>query len=139
MAADAIRSQWSGPMLLRVDHRSGVPIHLQIEDQFAAALAAGDLRAGQRVAPERELAASLGVSRAPVRQALLALTARGLLERGVGRGTFVAQPKVDPDDRRVTGFAAQMEAAGVEPAARVLRAAAEPSPPPVAEALGLAP
>jgi DNA-binding GntR family transcriptional regulator len=127
-------------MLLRVDHRSGVPIHLQIQDQLAAALAAGDLRAGERVPPERELAASLGVSRATVRQALLDLTARGLLHRGVGRGTFVAEPKVDHDHTRVAGFTAQMERAGLEPGARVLHAAAQDAPPAaVADALALAP
>jgi GntR family transcriptional regulator len=124
-------------MHLHLDHASGVPIHLQIEDQLAALVAAGRLRAGDRLPPERDLAASLGVSRMTLRQALASLAARGILERGVGRGTFVAEPKVEHDHTRIKGFTSQMTAAGLEPGARVLQAALAPAPPEVAAALAL--
>jgi GntR family transcriptional regulator len=124
-------------MRLHLDHASGVPIHLQIEDQLAALVTGGRLRSGDRLPPERELAADLGVSRMTVRQALASLAARGVLERGVGRGTFVAEPKVEHDHTRVAGFTAQMEAAGLEPGAKVLQAAVGPAPPEVADALAL--
>jgi GntR family transcriptional regulator len=124
-------------MQLRVDPTSGVPIHLQIEDQLDALVARGVLRPGDRLPPERDLAADLGVSRMTLRQALASLAARGVLDRGVGRGTFVAEPKVEHDHRRVAGFTAQMEAAGLEPGARVLRAALEPAPEALARTLGV--
>jgi ABC-type glycerol-3-phosphate transport system substrate-binding protein/DNA-binding transcriptional regulator YhcF (GntR family) len=46
--------------------------------------------AGDRVLPERALAEKYDVSRKTVRQAINKLTDKGLLERKVGRGTFVS-------------------------------------------------
>lgn len=46
----------------------------------------GTLRAGQRLPPERELAALLGVSRPAVREALRILEAQGVIRSQVGKG-----------------------------------------------------
>ncbi|HZD38105.1 MAG TPA: GntR family transcriptional regulator, partial [Actinomycetes bacterium] len=51
---------------------------------------AGELPPGAKLPPERELATTLGVSRASIRDALRDLEMRGLLERTPGRGTIVA-------------------------------------------------
>lgn len=50
---------------------------------------AGELPPGAKLPPERELATTLGVSRASIRDALRDLEMRGLLERTPGRGTIV--------------------------------------------------
>ncbi|WP_293781453.1 FadR/GntR family transcriptional regulator [uncultured Aeromicrobium sp.] len=55
-------------------------------------LIATELKPGDRLPPERELAASLGVSRTSVREALAELHQRGLVERRPGRGTTVLAP-----------------------------------------------
>ena len=44
---------------------------------------------GERLPPERELAGKLGVSRGELRKALSALESEGVVERHVGRGTFL--------------------------------------------------
>lgn len=49
------------------------------------------LSEGDRLPPERELCATLGVSRAELRKSLLVLEAEGSLARQVGRGTFLAK------------------------------------------------
>jgi DNA-binding FadR family transcriptional regulator len=49
------------------------------------------LRTGSRLPTERQLAASLGVTRSGIRQALAALEADGLISREVGRGTFLME------------------------------------------------
>ena len=54
------------------------------------AIARGDVPAGIRLPPERDLAASLDVSRATVVSAYRELEARGLVRGYVGRGTFVS-------------------------------------------------
>ncbi len=118
---------------------SSVPAYAQIEDQLAARIESGELRAGERLPPERELAGGLGVSRMTLRQALTSLASRGLLERGVGRGTFVARVKLDHDLRRVAGFSELMERQGLEPGAKLVSAEEAPAPEPVAAALGIEP
>jgi GntR family transcriptional regulator, transcriptional repressor for pyruvate dehydrogenase complex len=50
------------------------------------------LRPGDRLPPERELAAMLGTSRPSLREALQALKARGWVEIRHGSGVFVADP-----------------------------------------------
>jgi len=57
-------------------------------------LLAGSLRPGDRLIPERELAAQLGVSRPIVREALRALTVLGVVEIRDRVGTIVRRPDV---------------------------------------------
>ena len=101
----------------RIRAGSEVPAHVQIEEQLAERIASRELSAGERLPPERELAKGLGVSRMTVRQALGSLDARGLVERGVGRGTFVAHRKLDHDLTRVAGLTERLERQGLEPGA----------------------
>lgn len=51
----------------------------------------GELPRGERIPSERELAATLGVSRTSLRQALHELQLKGLLDRRPGRGTIVVE------------------------------------------------
>lgn len=127
-------------MKLTLDPLSGRPAYQQIEAQVTGMIDSGTLGPGDRLPPERELAASLGVSRMTIRQAFDALARRGLVERGVGRGTFVAAPRVELDrSSRVAGFSEQMERAGLEPAAVVTAAHVRAAPTAIAAALHLRP
>src|ERR687885_769225 len=65
-----------------------------IVDQMRTAILGGRLKQGERLPPERELAAQFGVSRVTVRDALRALEATGLVEIRVGArgGAFVSAP-----------------------------------------------
>jgi DNA-binding FadR family transcriptional regulator len=54
----------------------------------------GEIRSGDRLIPERELAAQLGVSRPIVREALRALSVMGAVEIQSRVGTIVRQPDV---------------------------------------------
>jgi len=64
-------------------------LYRQIADQLAALIAAGEFPPGSRLPPERELAVSLGVSRASVREAVICLELAGAVEVRVGTGIFV--------------------------------------------------
>jgi GntR family transcriptional regulator len=121
-----------------VAERSPKPAWVQIEEQLADRIESGALGAGQRLPPERDLADALSVSRMTVRQALASLAARGLVERGVGRGTFVREAaKVVHDFTRVAGFTEEVERQGLEAGARILEAREFPAPDEVATALGI--
>jgi len=116
------------------------PVWVQIEEQLADRIESGALEPGERLPPERELADALGVSRMTIRQALASLAARGLVERGVGRGTFVrAEREVGHDFSRLTGFTEQAERQGLEAGAEILAAGEQPAPDSIAAALELEP
>jgi GntR family transcriptional regulator len=118
----------------------GTTVHAQIEDWLAGAIAARQLAAGDRLPPEHDLAAWLGVSRMTLRHALSELAQRGLVTRTVGRhgGTFVAEPKLDQDVTTLAGFSEQLRRHGMVAGARVLAAAQRPAGPAAAAALELA-
>lgn len=76
-----------------------------IADRLVTAIALGEFVPGQRLPPERELAALLEVSRSTVREALQRLQAAGyvITRRGRGGGTFVRTgqgPEADEMIRR---------------------------------------
>lgn len=56
----------------------------------------GDLAAGDRLPPERDLAKLLGVSRPTLRAGIRSLTTVGILQSKQGAGTFVAQAEESP-------------------------------------------
>jgi GntR family transcriptional repressor for pyruvate dehydrogenase complex len=56
----------------------------------------GELRSGDRLPPERDLAKLLGVSRPTLRMALRSLSAVGVLRSRQGAGTFVVQDDEPP-------------------------------------------
>ena len=68
------------------DHPS---LHDRVKDALAQAILTGRLRPGERIIEER-LAAEFGVSRNPVREAIRALAAEGLVEVSARRGASVA-------------------------------------------------
>ncbi len=109
--------------------------YLTVRDHLRGLIADG-LAVGEAIPSERELCDQFGVSRMTVRQAVDALVVEGLLERVQGRGTFVAQPKVDLQLRLVS-FPEEMRRRGMEPSLRVLAAERMPAPPHVADALDL--
>ena len=70
----------------------GDPLYVQVERRIEDLLLQGRYKAGDRIPPETELVAVLGVSRVTVRAVLARLVERGLLERRRGSGTFLVQP-----------------------------------------------
>lgn len=64
-------------------------IATQIAEQIRNSILAGDFAPGEKLPPERELAALFEVSRPPVREALNMLAASGLVESYQGGGTVV--------------------------------------------------
>src|ERR1700745_4514310 len=64
-------------------------LYRQIADQIARLIASGEFPPGARLPAERELASSLGVSRASVREAIISLEIGGVGEVCAGAGIFV--------------------------------------------------
>lgn len=64
-------------------------LYEQIVDQIERRILAGDLKIGDQLPAERELAEQFAVSRTAVREAIKTLREKGLVEIRLGRGTFV--------------------------------------------------
>jgi GntR family transcriptional repressor for pyruvate dehydrogenase complex len=64
-------------------------LYERIVEQIERRILNGDLKLGDKLPPERELAEQLTVSRTAVREAVKALREKGLVEVQPGRGTFI--------------------------------------------------
>lgn len=69
-----------------------VPKYLRLSEEIAHAIDAGELRAGDRLPGESELAERLPASLGTIQKALGHLAERGVVVRRHGAGTFVAGP-----------------------------------------------
>lgn len=66
-------------------------LYERIVNQIERRIVAGDLKVGDQLPTERELAEQFAVSRTAVREAVKALQEKGLVEIRLGRGTFVTK------------------------------------------------
>ena len=64
-------------------------LYEQIVQQIEESIVKGDLKPGDQLPAERDLAQRFGVSRTAVREAVKALREKGLVEAYSGRGTFI--------------------------------------------------
>lgn len=84
----------------------GMPANLpkQVADKLLQMVVSGELTPGERLPTEAQLAATFGVSRNVLREAVASLRSRGVLETRRGIGTFVSEAalhssfEIDPDD-----------------------------------------
>jgi GntR family transcriptional regulator, transcriptional repressor for pyruvate dehydrogenase complex len=76
---------------LRPMHRSR--LYEQLVERLLSLIKELELKPGDRLPPERELAAGLGVSRASVRQALVVLEVQGLVEVRHGEGAILVETR----------------------------------------------
>ena len=88
-------------MDLQFETLNKVTLTEQVMQQLAAKIVNGELKPGERLPPERELAEMLQVSRSRVREALRALSLIGLVSIKPGGGTYVGN-RIDqmPEDNR---------------------------------------
>ncbi len=85
-------SPWTPPGL---DRRSSVPLYYQLQEILHQQIASGRFRVGDPLPSEGDLCRMFDVSRIVVRQALEVLEDDGEIIRQQGKGTFVAEPKLD--------------------------------------------
>lgn len=72
-----------------------LPLYQQISELLIRDIASGRLIDGERLPPERDMAADLGIAVGTLRQALKDLTSKGLLDRVQGSGNYI-RAKSDP-------------------------------------------
>ena len=98
--------------------KTALPIYMQTAEMLIRDIASGRLIDGERLPPERDMAADLGLAVGTLRKALDDLADKGLLERVQGSGNYVRNK---PDAVGVYAFfrLEQLEGGGL-PTAQVL-------------------
>ncbi|OHV81224.1 PLP-dependent aminotransferase family protein [Rhizobium sp. LCM 4573] len=85
------------------------PLYIRVADQIEDAIMAGDLQAGAKLPPQRNLAYDIGVTIGTISRAYSLLHERGLVSGEVGRGTYVrSRPEIasqDANDPATVSFA----------------------------------
>jgi GntR family transcriptional regulator len=92
--------------------RSAEPAYRKIQNLIRERIESGELRSGDVVDSERELAKAYQVSLMTARHALADLAREGLVERRHGAGTFVAPPKIQFN--RLSSYTEQMATRALE-------------------------
>jgi GntR family transcriptional regulator len=110
------------PSLLRLRDDTAMPLYQQIEQQLESLIKDGSLPAGTVLPAERQLAESLGLSRATVQRAYHTLRQRKLVAAHGRRGFLVQRtgPRLHPGMDRLKGFTEEMRLLGKVPSSRIL-------------------
>ncbi len=98
--------------------RNGTPAYKKIQNVIRRRIESGQLKIGDSVDSERELARIHGVSLMTARHALAGLEREGVVERRRGSGTFVAPPKIHFN--KLMSYTEHMSSRGLSPRSRVL-------------------
>ena len=115
--------------------RSAIPAYQRIQSSIRKRIDAGQLRPGDPVSSERDLAKLHDVSLMTARHALASLEQEGIVERRRGVGTFVAAPKIHFN--KLMSYTEQMAARSLVAASKILYAKFVDNEPDVAARLSL--
>jgi len=115
------------------------PTAEDVRKKILALIAAGEMRPGQKLGAERDLAQEFQVSRSTLRQALSSLEDSGAVRRlpGRGGGTFISPEKIDRDLSRIVGVPSLLRGQGFTAGTRLVSAAVVLADPATQAALGL--
>ena len=98
--------------------RRKLPAYQRIQSDIQKRIESGELKCGEPVASERELARSFGVSPMTARHALKELEREGFVVRRSGSGTYVAPPRIHFN--KLVSFTEQMASRGFTAGSRTL-------------------
>jgi GntR family transcriptional regulator len=119
-----------------VKARNTIPAYQRIQSSIRRRIDTGQLRPGDPVSSERDLAKLHQVSLMTARHALATLEHEGLVERRRGIGTFVAAPKIHFN--KLMSYTEQMAARSLSAASKVLSLKTVDNEPEVSARLSLA-
>ncbi len=104
----------------KTELKPGVPLWRQIARSLVSGIGPGGLQPGDRLPTEAQLAAQHGVNRHTVRRAIDTLVRSGLVRVEQGRGSFVAEDRIDYTVQPRTRFSEWVRQQNREPTGQVL-------------------
>lgn len=105
-----------------LDHKSPVPLHLQLEEILRTEIANEVWPQNSMIPSENVLSKEYGLSRMTVRSVIVKLTQEGLLYRVPGKGTFVKEKKIIGKPLSQMGIREQLEKMGYANTTRLVKA-----------------
>ena len=99
---------------LRIDRRSGLPLHTQIDALLRDLIRQPGYADGSLLPDEVTLARTLGVSRSTLRAGMQKLIYDGLVERRQGHGTRVAKPPLQSGVSEWHSLTGEMRSLGID-------------------------
>lgn len=114
------------------------PVYRRLASTLRALIDLGELKGGDALPSERDLAQAAGLSRVTVRKALEVLGDEGLVERRQGAGSFVAR-QIEQPASVLIGFTDDMRRRGAQASSRLLRKAVGLPDPSEVLKLGISP
>ncbi|KAM9863230.1 GntR family transcriptional regulator [Leucobacter sp. BZR 635] len=115
------------------------PLHMQLYEEMAKRIQSGAWETGDRVPSEKSLIAEFGTSRGPVRQALAALRAEGVITGGRGAPPRVQRAVPSQSFGTFLSFTEWAKSAGFVPGQQVVEVAKRPATEHVARELRVTP
>lgn len=123
----------------KLEKKSQSPLYKQLMVRLKNDITAGVYPAGGRIPSEQVLCDAYGVSRVTVRKALLDLVQEGMLVRRQGKGTFVADERIQRDLHQITSFSDACRQMGHQPGSRLISVQMQEADADDVERLGVAP
>ena len=120
-----------------MEKKSQSPLYQQLMARLKNDITAGVYAPGARIPSEQLLCDIYGVSRVTVRKALLDLVQEGLLVRRQGKGTFVAQERIQRNLQQITSFSEACRQTGHSAGAQLISAELVKASPEAAARMGL--
>ncbi|MBR5545394.1 MAG: GntR family transcriptional regulator [Clostridia bacterium] len=120
-----------------LEKKSQSPLYQQLMSRLKNDIKAGIYAPGARIPSEQLLCDTYAVSRVTVRKAMQDLVQEGLLVRRQGKGTFVAQERIQRDLQQITSFSQACRQNGHTAGARLISAEMVNAAAEDAEKLGL--
>jgi GntR family transcriptional regulator len=101
-------------MKFKIDHKSIVPLHAQVEQLIREMAIKPEYKNGKLLPNEIDMAKQLGISRNTVRQATNKLVYEGVLIRKKGVGTWFADQSVNTRIKNWSSFSQEMQSKGIK-------------------------
>lgn len=97
-----------------------IPLYYQLKEIIKKQIETRELKARDCLPSEREYSEFYKISRMTVRQAITELVNEGYLYRQQGKGTYVAEKKIEQGLMQLTSFTEDMLRRGLQPSAKIL-------------------
>lgn len=104
----------------RIDPYSYIPKYHQLFAILRTKIENKEWEPNQMIPSERDLEKTYNISRTTIRQALSMLDDYGYVYRELGRGTFVAPPKLQNSLHELTSFSNDLNERGLKPGQKIL-------------------